>query len=289
MQLHCHVARAARDGCPIPTRRLSLGSERPWAVVVLLSVAFVPLPQSVSRGDQAAEKLILATYKLANDASTGTGTVFRSEAAEGASKSRLLTAHHVLDRMQGDSCTLVSRRRHENGVFQRHEIRLLIRREGKPLWKKHPAHDLAVLPLPDAMKVEALPLDSLASETLLADVHAGDAVQLAVFPERVEANNAGFPILRAGIIASYPVVPVKPHPVLLVDVTTWPGDSGGPVIHASLRSPSGGPLVVGVVRGMRNITETIKESRFVERRIHHPLGISEVLHATMARAMLSEP
>ena len=59
-------------------------------------------------------------------------------------------------------------------------------------------------------------------------------------------------------------------------------------MHHSLRSKTGGPLIIGVVRGMRSLTETVKESRFVERRTHYPLGLSEVMHATIVREMIEK-
>ncbi len=242
-----------------------------------------------SQADEAAEKLVLATYKLANDASTATGTVYRrATEEEGKSQRFLVTAAHVFEAMKGESFTLVSRARREDGVFLRQEIQIPIRQAGKPLWKKHASQDVAVLLLPESVSVEALPFDCLATEEILAQVHVGDDLRLAVFPERSEANPAGFPILRGGVLASHPLLPVKPHPAFLVDTTAWTGDSGGPVSHASLRSPSGGPVVVGIVRGMRNITDTVKESRFVERKTHYPLGISEVLQAALAAELIRE-
>ena len=57
-------------------------------------------------------------------------------------------------------------------------------------------------------------------------------------------------------------------------------------MHATRRAPGDGPLVIGVVQGKRRITDTVKESRFVERITHYPLGISEVLPATLARELL---
>jgi hypothetical protein len=240
-----------------------------------------------ARSDDGAEKLILATYKLANEASTATGVVVCSE-SDSDSRCFVVTANHVLAQMKGDSCTLVSRKRRDDGTFERREIRIPIRAEGNPLWRKHADHDLAALPLPKSIDVNAIPLDCLATEPTLASVNVGDAVWLAVFPERSEANNAGFPILRSGTLASYPITPVKPHPILLVDTTSWTGDSGGPVAHKSLRTLNGDPVVVGIVRGMRNITETLRESRFVERKLNYPLGITEVLQASFARDLLEQ-
>ncbi len=257
------------------------------SLAILPALCFlVSIP--ASHGDEAAEKLVLATYKLANGSSTATGTVYLRETEEGKSQRFVVTAAHVVEAMKGDSFTLVSRTQREDKVFLRKEMIVPIRKDGKPQWKKHAAHDIAVLLLPESVTVEAIPYDCLATEDVLGQVRVGDNLRLAVFPERSEANPAGFPILRGGVLASHPIVPVKPHPAFLVDTTAWPGDSGGPVIHASLRSPSGGPVVIGIVRGMRNITDTVKESRFVERKTHYPLGVSEVLHAVFARELIDE-
>lgn len=239
-------------------------------------------------GDEGAEQMVLATYKLVNDSSTATGTVYQRECDDGKAQRFLVTAAHVFEGMKGDHCTIVSRKRRDDGLYMREEIQTAIRGNDKPLWTKHPTEDIAVLLLPESISINALPLDSLPTEDALKPVHVGDDVRSAVFPERSEANPAGLPILRGGVLASHPLLPVKPHPMFLIDTNAWPGDSGGPVAHKTLRSPSGGPLVIGIVRGMRNITDTVKESRFVERKTHYPLGISEVLHAALARELIEE-
>jgi len=256
--------------------------------IMALAIASLAVPLSAAKCDEAAETLVLATYKLQNESSTATGLAVRFETSNGQIRRVLVTANHVLQQMSGDHCVLVSRIRHNDDTFVRQEITIPIRDAGRPVWKKHGKHDLGVLPLPAAIEIETVPFDSLVTDEQLAKVHTGDAVRLAVFPERSEANRAGFPVLRGGFVASYPVVPAALHPAFLVDTTAWTGDSGGPVMHANLPSPSGGPLVIGVVRGMRNITDTVKESRFVERRTHYPLGISEVLHARFVRDVILE-
>ena len=255
-----------------------------FALLLCVAAAFFT---SRTFADEAAEKLILATYKLANDASTATGfVVHRSE--NGELRYFVVTANHVLHQMNGDSCILVSRTRGEDGVFQRNEIKLNIRAGGKQLWREDNQHDIAVLPLPEGISVVSLPLECLATEASLSTVYTGDEVITAVFPERSEANNAGFPILRGGTIASYPLRPVDPHSKFLVDATTWKGDSGGAVAHRTIRYQQQWPLIIGVTHGMQNITDTVKESRFVERRTDYPLGVSVVGHAIFARRLLDQ-
>ena len=237
--------------------------------------------------ENATEQLLLATYKIDNESSAATGTVICIDSTGENRQCVVITADHVLSQMRGDSCSLVSRTPVAAG-YQRHEIRIPIRREGLALWTKHARFDLAVLPLPESITVTSLPLASLATEAQLTHVHPGDDVRLAVFPERSEANGAGFPLFRHGSLASYPFIPVQPHPRFLIDTTSWSGDSGGPVMHQSLRSADGGPMLLGIVTGMRNITDTVKESRFAERRTHYPLGITEALHAVLAREVIDQ-
>src|SRR3546814_20200686 len=49
------------------------------------------------------------------------------------------------------------------------------------------------------------------------------------FPRGLAANQAGFPILRSGRVASYPIAPAKIFPTFLLDFSVFPGNSGGPV------------------------------------------------------------
>ncbi len=237
------------------------------------------------RADEAAQALVLATYKLQGDGSTATGL-----AIEHGGALYLVTAEHVFAQMKGRRFTLVSRTENDDGTYGRDEIKVALRGDGgEALWEKHPREDLALLKLPDSVAVGALPSTCLATEEAIAGgVHVGDAVRAAVFPEQSEANGAGFPLLRGGSIASFPLAPVRPHPMFLVHTTTWPGDSGGPVMHAARRAPGGGPLVIGLVRGMRSITDKEKASRYVRTESSYPLDIAEALHAALVWELLGD-
>ena len=102
------------------------------------------------------------------------------------------------------------------------------------------------------------------------------------FPRGLAANSAGFPILRAGRVASYPIAPAKIFPTFLLDFSVFPGNSGGPVFmsgparHAMDANGQGGQdvefiaglltqqvelnserLDIGIVTNARFIRETI--------------------------------
>src|SRR4030095_9983299 len=75
-------------------------------------------------------------------------------------------------------------------------------------------------------------------------VGAGDEMMALGFPRGLAANQAGFPILRSGRVASYPVAPAKIFPTFLLDFSVFPGNSGGPVSmseQAHRRSGADGP------------------------------------------------
>ncbi len=256
-------------------------------LVLLLFAAAALLTSAHACGDEAAENLMLATYKLANESSTATGIAVH-RVNNGSFQRFVVTANHVLEQMKGDSCILVSRLREESGIYRRNEIQIAIRADGKPLWKGDKANDVAALPLPSEVSVVTVPYECLATEQAMEGVRAGDQVVAAVFPERTEANNAGFPILRGGTIASYPLRPINSHATFLVDANTWKGDSGSAVAHRSIHHQEQWPLIIGVTRGMQNITDSVNESRFVLRRTDYPLGVSVVGQAAFARRLIEQ-
>jgi hypothetical protein len=62
---------------------------------------------------------------------------------------------------------------------------------------------------PDESDLPRLATDLLATDRELKKfrVHPGDTVAFLGYPHRVEANEAGFPVLRSGAIASFPLIP----------------------------------------------------------------------------------
>ncbi len=257
----------------------------PLTLTLLLLLVFAA--PSV-RADEKAEQLVRATYKLFHPDSTATCLVIEKKGKDNKIKRYIATAHHVLGNTKGETCLFVSREKKPSGEWFRKDVKIKIRDGEEKLWTKHAKHDLAILELPGDIEMPGLPFECLATEKTMEKVHTGDDVHLAVYPERTEANGAGFPILRSGSIASFPIHPIKIHAVLLVDATSWSGDSGGPIIHKSLSAPGGGPVVIAFVRGLKRVTDKEKESRFEERVRHYPLHVVEALHASFVREMIEK-
>lgn len=254
--------------------------------IATLALTLLTLLVSPTQASEADEKLVLATYKFSNESSTATGFVV-SRTQNGVIEYFAVTSNHVFDKMTGNTCILVARSKKENGEYLRREIPLPIRADGKDLWRKDQQHDVAVLRLPAGLGVISIPSECLATEEALAKVFTGDIVKSATFPERTEANGAGFPLMRMGAIASHPIRPTDIHPTFLVDANTWKGDSGSAVMHSTLRYRNDWPMILGITRGMQNITDTVKESRFVEKRSDYPLGIAVVVHAKFAAKLIA--
>jgi S1-C subfamily serine protease len=143
--------------------------------------------------------------------------------------------------MQGDTATLHLRRKVDADTWIRVLHPVPIRSNGQPLWKKHPAADIAVMyvSLPKDDSRPLLSTDVLADDKMLADfeIHPGDDLACLGYPFGQEANEAGFPVLRSGKIASYPLLPTSKTKTFLFDFRVFRGNSGGPVYFvASNRS-----------------------------------------------------
>lgn len=233
-----------------------------------------------------ATAMLNATYKLFHKDSTGTCFLVRRSADD--RNLYLVTAAHVLERTQGDTAIIVLRELRDDGSYKRRDLVISVRREDKALWTRHPVQDIAVLRLTQPMPVPAasLPLASIADEARLekAGLHICSGLYLLTYPQRFEANDAGFAIARQGIIASHPFLPIHEYSTYFADFTTFAGDSGGPVFVAGSESE---PLLIGIVLAQSRHDEQIK-TEYEERTIHHPLGLGTVLHAQFVRDVIEQ-
>lgn len=231
-----------------------------------------------------ATEMLDATHKLFHQNSTASCFFVRREAPDQALY--LVTAAHVLERTKGDTAIVVLRERQTNGSYQRRDHSIAVRRDGKVLWVRHATEDTAVLRLtePPPVPVSALPLAALADEADLtaAGLHICSPLFVLTYPQRFEANHAGFAVARQGIIASHPFLPIQTYHTYLADFTTFAGDSGGPVFVAK---PDGHPLLVGIVLAQIRHDERVT-TEYDERTLHHPLGLGKVLHARFLRDTL---
>lgn len=188
-----------------------------WDLTVRLISATVQIDQSQGDGTRTV----------------GTGFLVNAPTIEGTPRVVLVTAGHVLDRMPAENARVGWRFEADDGAWRYAPQPLKIREVDRPLWTRHPTQDIAVMSItaPDTFARAAIPLSWLADETTFArdQVGPGDEMMALGFPRGLSANRAGFPILRVGRVASYPLTPVSAFPTFLLDFTVFPGNSGGPV------------------------------------------------------------
>ena len=240
-----------------------------------------------------------STCKLVGKGSLGTGFIIGKPVSNEPVKLffTLVTAHHVLAAMQGEFATMVFRKVKDTNQWERIEVPLRIREGGKELWKKHADVDLGAMHvgLPnDAIRVIA-PMSLLLDDVKLREFEISPGTELLClgYPFGAEANPEGFPILRSGRIASYPLLPTKRTKTLLFDFSVFKGNSGGPVYLYERAPVYGGALrvgtiggIVGVVTAERSITQRI-EQLYERRETSTPLALGEVIHASFIQELVN--
>jgi S1-C subfamily serine protease len=164
----------------------------------------------------------------------GTGFLISDPGPDGRPRTVLVTANHVLAGMPSTTARIGYRIANADGSWSYSPQPLKIRDPaGRELWTHHPSRDVAaiVIQAPPEFAKAAIPKSYLASdETFVQNrVEAGDEMMALGFPRGLAANQAGFPILRSGRVASYPIAPAKIFPTFLLDFSVFPGNSGGPV------------------------------------------------------------
>ena len=199
-----------------------------------------------------AVELIHATVQIEQPLGDGTRTVgtgflINAPTLDGQPRTVLVTANHVLQRMPGVQARIGYRIANADGSWSYAPQKFDIRdADGNPRWTQHPKRDVAAIAItaPPEFAQAAIPKVWLAGDETFStySVGAGDQMMALGFPRGLSANPAGFPILRAGRVASFPLAPAAAFPTFLLDFTVFPGNSGGPVFMAEgvRRRPGGG-------------------------------------------------
>src|SRR5665213_444761 len=199
----------------------------------------------IRRGEKGASMaldmsvdLISATVQLEQPIgdglrTVGTGFLISDPAPDGAPRVVLVTANHVFERMPGDKATVGFRVEAPDGSWRYAPQKIAIRKGGHELWTHHASRDVACIAFqaPPAFARAAIPLNWLAGDDAFNtyQLGPGDEMMALGFPQGLSANSAGFPILRSGRVASYPLGPSSAFPTFLLDFRVFPGNSGGPV------------------------------------------------------------
>jgi hypothetical protein len=241
-----------------------------FVVAILIAVA------CQANAAEPVEDVLCGTYRVAGEHSSGTCFLVAC-GKEDEPRIALLTAAHVFEGMKSNA-RLIARVVKEDRTHAKREVPLTIRDADAPRWKKHPQLDIAALAveLPDGLDVTPFRRSQLAAEKAFGErqIRVAQDVLIPCYPVQMSSNEAGWPILRKGSIASHPLWPPTPAKTMLVDFSTFGGDSGAPVI-----TPSGdGMLIVGMVLGMHRQSDKVSLP-FEERTTHMPLGLSIVVQS----------
>ena len=231
-------------------------------------------------GAEAMVEMLRSTCRVTHDGRSGTGFFV------GRGSDRfLVTAAHVFEESGGAECRLIVRQGKEGGGFERRELPIVVRREGKPLWKRDTKEDVAAIrvELPPTVDAMAIPVERFLNADGAGNsrVEVGQDVWLPGYPAQLEANPAGWPVLRRGMIATHPLSPVASVPTMLVDIRSFGGDSGGPLFVLV----DGKPHVAGVIVGMQRQTDRTV-SPFEERTVHTPLGLGIAVQADLVARVI---
>jgi hypothetical protein len=243
-------------------------------------------------GGQSLEEALTAVCRITNGRSSGTGFLVappvndavpqQPQPPDSAKRCLLITAGHVMEESTEPRYELVLRSAAPDGTWKRIPISVPVRDGDKPLWKKHSELDVAVLPvdLPNEVTVTPLSFEQVADGEWVASgkLHVAQAVVIPCYPAQLEANEAGWPVVRHGTVASHPLAPVAKVRTMLIDFHTFGGDSGAPV----LAQCDDAWYVVGLVSGMHRQSDKAVMP-LQEVTFHTPLGLSIVVQAGLIR------
>jgi hypothetical protein len=208
----------------------------------------------------------------------------------------LITAAHVLEGIQGDTAIVYFRHELAPGVWVPLPTPIPIRAGGHPLWTTNPNADVAAMyirvpraaTLPDSL----LPTNLLAGDDQLAtyDIHPGDQLFCLGYPFGRMSSSGGFPILRSGTIASFPLLPTSQTKTFLFDFPVFKGNSGGPVYIAQSDRVYGGAahlgeslhFIVGLVSQELTYNEQLAGQYSAELH-EYQLGLAVVVQASLIK------
>jgi S1-C subfamily serine protease len=280
-------------------------------IIALAGITFLPVKASSQNPPalQAApgkdlelnSVLMECTFKLEGQnaqgqATMGTGFVIGRPVpnAPGRAKYVLITAAHVLNDMVGETMALHLRRKLGENNWVQAPVAIPIRANGQPLWTKHPTSDVAVMyiNLPAELSLPLITSDLLADDNLLSkfEIHPGDELECLGYPFGFPSNAAGFPVLRSGKIASYPLLPTAVTKTFLYDFRVFKGNSGGPVYFVQTNRFYGNHFRLGenihFIAGLVSEEESISQTMtgVYEQEVRQlQLGLAVVVHASLIK------
>jgi hypothetical protein len=216
------------------------------------------------------------------------GTPLKSDTKRAAYT--LVTAAHVLDDIGGDIATVQMRTLTKEGTYSTFGYNLPIRKAGQPLYGKHATEDVAAMyiSIPDNVPLSLLGTSLLADDASLSDIelHPGDEAFCLGFP-LAASTPGGFPVLRTGRIASFPIIPAARVKSIVFDLFLYPGNSGGPVYYIYDNRIMKGGTHIGRWQGILGLVIQQANSALPEFA-DKPLNLGVIVPAYFIRETLSK-
>jgi hypothetical protein len=266
---------------------------------ILILISALTIHASPNDTDFLSALLMRSTFKLTDGKTFGTAFVLGKPIANDSTKAEyvLITATHVLKDFFGDTAVIYLRTK-SGDDYTLLPCKLPIREKGIQKWIQHKSQDVSAMKIaiPTVADIQLCPTTYLAKDADFSkfDVVPGDDVMILGYPMELASNNALFPILRSGKIASYPIVPTSHYPQLLLDFNVFPGNSGGPVFIQSNTRIYGGGTNIGIVR---MIVGLVSQQLAYPEEIHagtqsgilsHSLGVSVVIPSPFIRELVDQ-
>jgi hypothetical protein len=209
-------------------------------ITTMTSVSAIAAEPELQESFEINTQLMETTFRITGPSSkqagaTTGGTVFLMGKPIGNGKASyvMVTAAHVFDDIAGEQAAITFHYKDADGKYQHGVYPIKIRDGDKALYTKHPSVDVAALYVQMPAQFQSIKMLDIA--LLLKDewithfeIHPGDELLCLGFPLFASSEH-GYPILRGGTIASYPLVPQKEYKTWLFDFRVFPGNSGGPV------------------------------------------------------------
>ncbi|MGO9306864.1 MAG: hypothetical protein ACLP3R_24705 [Candidatus Korobacteraceae bacterium] len=254
------AATFARAEAP-PTATTEPAAPPPQATESKATTATTTITRAPSPSDELNTLLMHATFlivgptKVPNQISFGTVFVMGVPYKDNPKLAHIVvvTAAHVFEGINGDIATLQLRRKNPDGTYTAFGFQFPIRKDGNPLYVRHATADVAAMyaDIPDEVPMTGLPPDFLVTDKSLDEIefHPGDEAQILGFPAMV-STDGGFPFLRTGRIASYPLTPMEVVKQWAFDAHVFNGNSGGPVYFTSVNRFFKNAAHIGAARGI---------------------------------------
>lgn len=269
-----------------------------YVLCALVALSIVFRAHSAETTPSLAVMLMHNTFKIEGPSATtpgvthGTAFLVAQRDPKEPTKGQpiLVTAAHVLKDIAGTNATLFVRRKAADGSFERIACPIPIRNGTNALWVAHPEVDVAAMPvvLPKYATGEMPMIHTgfLGDDNIFEqqDLGPGDELMCLGYPLGIESPSGGFPILRTGRIASYPIRPSTLVKAFLYDFQIYGGNSGGPVffeytgrrVRGEIKLDVTVQCVVGLVSQDISYTRQV-ESYFEKGTRRDPLGLAIVI------------